>query len=115
MSALTLTPRTEGAWVVLEVAGELDFHTAPQVRAAVLDLRLSPLRGLVLDLAGLTFCDSSGITAFIIARAVAVDAGAPIALAALPERVERTFAVVGLSAVFTVHPTAAEAVAAALR
>lgn len=112
MNALTVTARTDGTWVVLEVAGELDFQTAPQVRTAVQALSLSPDRGLVLDLGGLTFCDSSGITAMVVARAFAREAGAAIALAALPDRVARTFAIVGLAQVFTVHPTAAEAIAA---
>lgn len=111
MNALTVTARTDGPWAVLEVTGELDFHTAPRLRAAVQAQELGPHRGLVLDLGGVTFCDSSGITAMVVARALARDADAAIVLAALPERLARTFALVGLAQVFAVHPTAAEAVA----
>ena len=112
MNALTVTVRADGAWAVLEVAGDLDHHTAPQIRDAVQAQALGPGRGLVLDLGGLTFCDSSGITAVVVARALARDADAAVVLAALPDRVARIFALVGLTEVFTVHRTTAEAVAA---
>jgi len=111
MKALTVTARTEGAWAVVELAGELDFHTAPQVRAVVETQELGPGRGLVVDLGGLTFCDSSGITAMIVARGIAQGATASIVLAALPDRVARIFALVGLDQVFVIHPSSADAVA----
>ncbi|MGX1886534.1 STAS domain-containing protein [Streptomyces sp. NPDC055287] len=107
---LTLHTRTTTAGVVVELTGELDHHTAPEVRTALPDLR--PGQQLVLDLEGLTFCDSSGITVLIAARNHALAAGAVIALAAVPDRVSRTFRIVGLEHVFPTHPTAQAAEAA---
>ncbi|MFD5630925.1 MULTISPECIES: STAS domain-containing protein [unclassified Streptomyces] len=109
---LTLHTRTTPAGAVIELAGELDHHTADQIRAALPGLALRRGQQLVLDLDGLTFCDSSGITVLIAARNHALAADASIALAAVPERVSRIFRVVGLDQVFPTHPTARAATAA---
>ena len=64
--------------VRLEVAGELDLATAPalldRVRAAVAEHPAA----IVLDLADLAFCDSSGINALIDAQTYAAGTGIPL-------------------------------------
>ncbi|MGW1773451.1 STAS domain-containing protein [Streptomyces sp. NPDC002104] len=109
--SLTIRTLTSTAGTVIELAGDLDHHTAPEVRAALPALELHPGQQLTVDLGGLTFCDSSGITAIIAARNHALAAEATIALAAVPDRVSRIFRMVGLDQVFASHPTvdAAEA------
>ncbi|MEU8436129.1 STAS domain-containing protein [Streptomyces sp. NPDC029216] len=47
--------------VRIALAGELDFHTAGQVGPRLRELAESDCRKLVLDLCGLSFCDSAGI------------------------------------------------------
>ncbi|EFL36631.1 predicted protein [Streptomyces viridochromogenes DSM 40736] len=56
------------------------------------------------DLSGLEFCDSSGITVFPAARQRALDAGADVALAAVPANLLRVLTLVGLDRVFTLLP-----------
>jgi anti-sigma B factor antagonist len=97
---------------VLELTGELDFHTAPQVRAALQSVTLHPGQQLVIDLAQVTFCDSSGIASLVAARNHAESAQAGIALAAVPEEVARIFRIIGLDQIFPTYPTAEEAAAA---
>ena len=64
MNELTLTTRTTATGtVVLNLLGELDFYTAPQLRDALAALVLEAGQHLVLDLGALTFCDSSGCSA----------------------------------------------------
>lgn len=111
MRELAIATHTDGARHVIALAGELDFRTASQVHTAVQTLALGPDRGLVIDLRKLTFCDSSGITAMLVAQRLATAAGAPMALAAVPGRVARTLKLAGLDQVFTIHPTAAVATA----
>ncbi|MFE2059937.1 STAS domain-containing protein [Streptomyces sp. NPDC059446] len=103
---LTLHTRTTTAGPVIEFAGELDHHTAPEVRDALLGLNLRPGQQLVLDLTEITFCDSSGISVLIAARNHALACDASIALAGVPERVARIFRIVGLDHVFPTHRTA---------
>ncbi|MYS10557.1 anti-sigma factor antagonist [Streptomyces sp. SID6041] len=106
---LTVHTRTTASGPVIELAGELDHHTAPQVREAVLSLSLRAGQQLVIDLGALSFCDSTGITVLIAARNHALASGANIALAAVPARVSRILRVVGLEQVFPTHPTAQDA------
>lgn len=74
----------------------------------------SPFAGghlLLLDLAGLRFCDSSGISALLSARSLAIEQGGHIALAAVPANTARILGIVGLDQVFTIHADAATATA----
>ncbi|QFX79532.1 STAS domain-containing protein [Streptomyces sp. SYP-A7193] len=109
---LTLHTCTTASGQVIELAGDLDHHTAPEVRAALPALDLRAGQQLVIDLGSLTFCDSSGITVLIAARNHALAAGASIVLVAVPNRVSRIFRIVGLDQVFSTHPTAQDAEAA---
>ncbi|MFG2991673.1 STAS domain-containing protein [Streptomyces sp. NPDC048257] len=112
MTQLSMTTRTTASGPVIELAGDLDHHSAVQVRGLLPELAVEEGQQLVIDLGGLTFCDSSGITVLIAARNHALAAHATIALAAVPERVSRIFRIVGLDHVFPVHPTVQEAEAA---
>ena len=59
----------------LSVRGELDLATAPQLMEAMESLLSQPPRGMVLDLTGTTFLDSSGARclAFLARRAAGAD------------------------------------------
>lgn len=112
MTELTVRTRTTPAGPVIELAGELDHDSAADVRALLRGLELGAGRQLVIDLRGITVCDSSGITVLLAARNHALDARAGIALAAVPARVSRIFHMVGLDQVFPTYLTAQAAEAA---
>ncbi|WP_410571229.1 STAS domain-containing protein [Amycolatopsis sp. cmx-4-61] len=105
----SVATRTTGSGAVVTVEGELDVATAPRLRAAVDAVTLGTGQLLVVDLAGVTFCDSSGISALIAARNLAEAAGAGVALAAVPARLSRTFALIGLADFFPTYPSAEDA------
>ncbi|PSM42411.1 anti-anti-sigma factor [Streptomyces dioscori] len=111
MSPLTITARDAATGPVLEITGDLDHETAPELRDAVNDLALAAGLVLVLDLARLDFCDSSGISALLSARSRAVEQGGGIALAAVPANTSRILRITGLDRVFPIHPDAATATA----
>lgn len=104
MSPLRTTVRNTQAGPVLTVAGDLDYNTADELRQVVTDLTLTPGQRLVLDLGRLDFCDSSGITTFIVARNHATAAQAGIVLVAVPAAVLRVLRVTGLDQVFPHEP-----------
>ncbi|MFD9740112.1 STAS domain-containing protein [Umezawaea sp. NPDC059074] len=103
---VTLDPRPTGPAVVA-VEGELDHHTAPQL-SEVLDAVGE--RGVVVDLTGLAYCDSTGISVLVIAYQQARAADTPFALAGLNHELSRVFQIMGLDKVLPFHPTVAEAV-----
>lgn len=58
---LTIAVTNDG-W--LRVSGALDLDTAPQLRSAV-ERHALPDRPVVVDLSGITFCDSTGLSSLI--------------------------------------------------
>ncbi|KAB1906772.1 STAS domain-containing protein [Micromonospora sp. AMSO31t] len=66
----------------LRLTGELDFDSAPDLVAAAAELRHDGCQELLLDFAGVTLCDSSGLSALVVihragAGAVRLDAVKP--------------------------------------
>jgi anti-anti-sigma factor len=104
MSPLTITPLDAVTGPVLEIIGDLDYSNASELRERVAALTLRPGQRLVLDLAGMEFCDSSGITALLAARTHAQAAKADIALAAVPAHTLRVLGIVGLDQIFPLYP-----------
>ncbi|MEV0344940.1 STAS domain-containing protein [Nonomuraea sp. NPDC050680] len=83
--AFELTRHSQNGRTTLSLVGDLDQRTAPDVIATVESLisTTKPLR-LVLDLSGMTFWDSTGITALVTSQEhVAAAPGATMALAGL--------------------------------
>ncbi|MFG2635412.1 STAS domain-containing protein [Streptomyces sp. NPDC048362] len=104
MTPLNITHRDAATGPVLHVAGELDYDQAAALRRQAQLLDLAPGQRLTLDLAGLRFCDSTGITALLAARQHAQAAGADVVLTAVPPALLRVLSIVGLDQIFTVHP-----------
>ncbi|MFX4293132.1 STAS domain-containing protein [Streptomyces bohaiensis] len=66
--SLSVLTEQRGDWAVLRVQGELDLVTAPTVRQHVHDAVADGRKNVVLDLAGVQFCDSSGVGVLIASR-----------------------------------------------
>ncbi|MFC8143479.1 STAS domain-containing protein [Streptomyces paradoxus] len=109
MNPLTVSRHDTATGPVLHVAGDLDFDRAPVLRGRLDQLSLAPGQCLVLDLSGLEFCDSSGITALLAARQHALAAEADVVLAAVPANLLRVLTLVGLDQVFTLRPDSSAA------
>jgi anti-anti-sigma factor len=63
-----VTRAERDGWVVVTVSGEMDLISSPAVRQKVHDAVADGRRSLVLDLADVRFCDSSGVGVLIGAR-----------------------------------------------
>lgn len=80
----------------LNLAGDLDFHTAPEAREALRLLTPAKDGYLILDLGDLDFFDSSGVTTLVHAYQLATEAGATLELTRIPPRIAQILIVVGL-------------------
>ncbi|WP_334663949.1 STAS domain-containing protein [Streptomyces cyaneofuscatus] len=98
-------PHADGTLAVIALSGEFDVATAPAVRARALDLIAAGHQHLVADLAGVTFCDSSGLGALIGIWRCAKDANGSLTLAAIPERLDRLLSITGMDTVLPAHPS----------
>ncbi|CAL9664409.1 hypothetical protein SUDANB176_07148 [Streptomyces sp. enrichment culture] len=103
MKPLTITASHVPAGLVLEVAGDLDYTNAQRLRHAAQETAPSPGRCLTVDLGGLGFCDSSGITALIAVRNHALATGNEMALVAVPAATRRLLHMTGLDQVFDIR------------
>lgn len=96
--------------LLLALAGELDYTNTERFRHD-LQQAIGQGRGdLVMDLTELTFCDSTGIQAFLNTRKTVQDRGGNIVLVNLHPRLERLFHLTGLAQAFGIQPTVADAV-----
>ncbi|KOU22590.1 hypothetical protein ADK52_20430 [Streptomyces sp. WM6372] len=81
--------------VRVTLAGELDFHTAGQVEPRLTALAASGHRSLVLDLSGISFCDSAGIDLFLRVHHRCHSAGTRLRLTDVPPLVAESMRVLG--------------------
>jgi len=103
---LTLTTtHTDGHLAALCVGGEIDTQTAPALRKGALDVIAQGHPHLILDLTGITFCDSSGFNALIGIMRCAMTANGSLTLAAVPDRLSRMLDLTGLSTVMPSYPS----------
>jgi anti-anti-sigma factor len=96
---------------VVRAGGEIDTRTVHEFHAAV--TRAASLASrVVLDLAGVTFVDSSGLGALIVARNSAREIGGSLSLVSPPPVVRRLLGSTRLHDVFDIHDTLGEAITA---
>ncbi|WP_433270058.1 STAS domain-containing protein [Micromonospora vinacea] len=65
------TTRLAAGHVRLRLTGELDYDTAPELIAAAAELRGNDDSPVLVDLTGVTLCDSSGLSALLVVHRAA--------------------------------------------
>ncbi len=99
--------------VVVEVVGELDMVTAPRLTNAVAAEPGPDTTSLVVDLSGITFLATAGITELVSLRTRTSEANVQLLLVPGPRIVRRPLELMGLLDLFTVHPSQTAALNAA--
>jgi anti-sigma B factor antagonist len=100
LSAFTLTQRREVDGWRVQVGGELDLDTARQLAES-----MDALAGLVVvDLADVTFIDSTGLSVLLREHRRLDDSGGRLVLRGLTSATVRLFAETGLDRVLRVEP-----------
>jgi anti-sigma B factor antagonist len=93
---LRLRSRAVDGAMVLEVSGEVDLHCAPQLRAELVRVTEVPSPQIVVDLAGVSFIDSTGIGVLVGGLKKARERSGEIAFCSPQTRVKRVFEITGL-------------------
>ncbi|MGR6917919.1 STAS domain-containing protein [[Actinomadura] parvosata] len=97
--------------IVACAAGELDYESAGRLQYQVVEAwSATPSAALVLDLSGLTFCDSRCVGVLVYLLKHSRDQGSVLVLSGLPAHLERQLLVLGLRSVFRVEPSVDEAI-----
>src|SRR3954447_14442148 len=100
--------------VVIEVGGEVDMLTSPQLRSTALG-QFEPGSGtelVVLAMDGVTFLGTSGLAVLIEVREAAHAAGVELRVACTARRGLRPLTIAGLMSLFDIHDSQAAALAA---
>lgn len=96
---------------VIALEGDVDVTGAPQLRD-LLAGSISPGGRILLDLAGVTFVDSSGVGVLVTAHRKAAEAGASFGLASPSATVTRVFELTRTNRLLSIYPTVDEGIAA---
>ncbi len=84
---------------VIVVSGELDFHSAPELRNRILAVFNEGTNRLVLDMGALEFIDSSGLSVIIAGFKRFKERGGELKLRSLTDRTRKVLEISGLSRV----------------
>jgi anti-sigma B factor antagonist len=104
-----LIDRSAAGVPVCRVVGDLDLATVAVAREELQPAVLTSATEAIVDLGGVGFCDSAGLTLLLQLRSAAENAGVGLKLAALSSPVARVFEVTGALGLFQVYETVAEA------
>lgn len=93
---LSISSRREGRRVVVELEGELDLHGSDRLAVEVQQALSEPVELIELDATRLTFADSAGLRAVLLARAAAESSGTAFRISAVSPPVGRVIEIAGL-------------------
>lgn len=93
--SLTTAP-LDPSTTAVAVAGELDLYTAAHIEAELTHLARQTECELLLDLADVTFCDSSGVALFLRMHRRCVAAGVRLRLCHIQRRPARVIRTLGV-------------------
>lgn len=98
---LRIRTRREDPWTVLEVGGELDLHTSTELRDRLTSLIDEGDTSLVVDLAGVSFMDSSSLGVLVACLKRVREKGGDIALTGAEGSPLKVLSLTGMDHVFT--------------
>jgi anti-sigma B factor antagonist len=102
---LTVSSRIEGDVTVLAPAGEIDIETAPVFRGELVESINGGARQIVIDMAGVEFCDSTALSVLIACHQRLKPVGGTITLANVRPMVRKIFDVTKLADLFGLSST----------
>lgn len=97
---------------VLPLEGEIDLHVSPEVGKSLRGITAKRPRVAVVDLAKVTYLDSSGLAVLIEAMQNVQEYGGRFALAGVQDSVKQVFEIARLDQVFQIFPDVDSALAA---
>ncbi len=107
--SITIQITNRGGATVATISGEVDMHTSPRLRAALLDLANKTNGSLCVDLANCTHMDSSGVGTMVFLKREIERRGRKLFLVGLQPRVRGVFEITNLDKFFLIVRSVDEA------
>jgi anti-sigma B factor antagonist len=108
---LKLTTRAESGATVVAADGEIDIHTAPDLRAKLAELERAGVRTIVVDLSSVGFLDSSALGTLVGANKDLQASGGMLKVVCAQPNILKVFEITRLSEVIPVFDTVERACA----
>jgi anti-sigma B factor antagonist len=99
----------QGDVQILELSGELDYHSSPELREKLSELITKQAPKILMNLSAVDYMDSSGIATFVEAFQKTKRYQGRLILAELTATVRGVFEIAKLDSIFEIAPTVAEA------
>ena len=109
---LSITRADHGDRTVVHLGGEIDVYTAPLVREKLDEQIQAGRTDLVVDLTEVSFLDSTGLGVLVGGLKRARSHDGTLRLVCDQEKILKVFRITGLTKVFPIHATLADALAA---
>ena len=106
---MKINSKNQGDIRILELEGELDYHSSPELREKLGELTAKQESKILVDLAGVDYMDSSGIATFVEACQKSKRYKGRLILASLTTTVRGVFEIAKLDSIFEITATVAEA------
>lgn len=100
----------DDATSVVHLGGRLDITSAAEAKRLFAETVQGGTSRLVVDLEGITFIDSSGLSALVSGLRLCRQAGGDLRIAAAGEQPKAVFTLTSLDQVFRLYPTVGEAI-----
>jgi anti-sigma B factor antagonist len=109
---LDLSEHLRDGYAIAKLRGELDIYNAPGLRERLLGILAERVPRLILDLSGLAFIDSTGISVLVAAERRAHELGGTFSLVGPRKMVAKVLNVTSLDKHFRIFPTVDDAIIA---
>jgi len=103
------TQKPQEGVAVIALSGEVDVYTSPRVKQEVVDLLNAGTTRLIVDLSGVEYLDSTGLGVLIGGLKRARERDGDLKLVCDNLRILRIFEITGLTKIFDIHRSQAEA------
>ncbi|MBN2012615.1 STAS domain-containing protein [candidate division KSB1 bacterium] len=97
---------------IITVEGDIDLYSSPQVRKEIIKLTNDETKGIIVNLAGVTYMDSSGVATLVEGLQLVNDYKGKLFMCHVQGVVHDVFELSRLDKVFSIFPKEADAVKA---
>ena len=88
---------------------KLDSNVAPHLKSELVILNSSGIKNIIIDLSDVRYCDSSGLSAILVANRLCRNSKGTFVLAGVQEAVKKLIAISQLDSILTITSSAKEA------
>lgn len=101
--------KTDKYTVIKLTAEKLDSTIAPSLKSELVVLNTDGVKNIIIDLSQTRYCDSSGLSAILVANRLCKNSHGQFVLTGLQESVKKLVAISQLDTILTITPTLSEA------